>query len=61
MATAKLFALRANAIKAKTIQNPWIVKSITKSSKTKQKLYKNYKNLFETVKKKAAEIYHSGK
>ena len=63
-------------IKAKTIQNPWITKGITKSSKKKQKLYerflkkctpenvqkyKNYKNLFETIKKKAKKIYYSNK
>ena len=55
-------------IKAKTIQNPWITKGITKFSKKKQKLYKrflkkrtpedeqkykNYKDIFETIKKKA--------
>ena len=63
-------------IKTKTIQNPWITKGITKSSKKKQKLYKrflkkrtpqneqkykNYKNLFETIKKKAKKIYYSNK
>ena len=63
-------------IKAKTIQNPWITKGITKSSKKKQKLYerflkkrtpqneqkyKNYKNLFETIKKKGKKIYYSNK
>ena len=63
-------------IKAKTIQNPWITKGITKSSKKKQKLYerflkkrtteneqkyKNYKNLFKTIKKKAKKIYYSNK
>ena len=55
-------------IKAKSFQNPWI----TKFSKKKQKLYerftpqneqkyKNCKNLFETIKKKAKKIYHSNK
>ena len=63
-------------LKAKTIQNSWITKGITKSSKKKQKLherfpkkctphndqkYKNYKNLFETIKKKAKKIYYSNK
>ena len=63
-------------IKAITIQNPWITKGITKSSEKKQKLYerflkkrtpqneqkyKNYKNLFETIKKKAKKIYYSNK
>ena len=63
-------------IKAETIQNPWITKGITKSSKKKQKVYerflkkripeneqkyKNYKNIFETIKKKAKVIYYSNK
>ena len=58
-------------IEAKTNQNPWITKGIRKSSKKKQKVYvrllkkptpkneqqyKNYKNLFETIKKKAKKI-----
>ena len=58
-------------VKAKTNQNPWITKGIRKSSKKKQKVYvrllkkptpkneqqyKNYKNLFETIKKKAKKI-----
>ena len=52
-------------IRAETTQNLWITKDITKSSKKKQKLYerflkkrtplnerkyKNYKNLFKTIK-----------
>ena len=59
--------LKLELKKAKIIQNPWITKVITKSSKRKQKLYerflkkrtpqskqryKNYKNLFETIKRK---------
>ena len=63
-------------IKAKTNQNPWIKKRIRKSFKKKQKLYerflkkrtpqnqqqyKNYKNLFETIEKKAKKIYYSCK
>ena len=63
-------------IKAKIIQNSWITKGITKSSKKKQKLYelffkkrtpeneqkyKNYKNLFETIKKKAKKTYYSSR
>ena len=31
-----------NKIKAKTIQNPWITKGITKFSKKKQKLYERF-------------------
>ena len=60
-------------IKAKAIEKPWITKGITRSSKKKPKLYerflkkrstqneqkcKNYKNLFETIKKKAKKIYY---
>ena len=63
-------------IKAKTIQNHWITKGITKSSKKKQKLYKRflkkaysqseqkyktYKNLFVAILKKAKKIYYSNK
>ena len=58
-------------MKPKTIQNPWITKGIRKSSKKKKKLYKrtpqneqqykNYKNLFETIKKKIKKIYYSNK
>ena len=63
-------------MKAKIIQNPWITKVITKSSKRKQKLYerflkkrtpqneqryKNYKKLLETIKKKAKKTYYSKK
>ena len=63
-------------VKAKTNQSPWITKGIRKSSKKKLKLYerflkkhtpqneqqyKNYKNLFETIKKKAKIIYFSNK
>ena len=60
----------------KTIQNPWIIKDITKPFKKKQNLYdqflkkrtpqneqkyKMYKNLFKTIKKKAKKIYYSKK
>ena len=63
-------------IKAKTNQNPWTTKGIRKSSKKKQKLYegflkkrtpqnkqqcRNFKSLFETIKKKAKKIYYSNK
>ena len=62
--------------KAKTSQNPWITKGIAKSSKKKQKFYerflkkrtlhneqncKNYKNLFEKIKKLQRKISHSEK
>ena len=63
-------------IKAKTIQNSWITKGITTSSKKKKKLYErflkkhtpqneqkytNYQDLLETIKKKAKKIYYSNK
>ena len=57
-------------LKTKHIQSPWITKGIAKSSKRKQKLYekflkhrtreteyKSYKNLFESLKKKAKKKY----
>ena len=63
-------------LKTKHIQSPWITKGIVKSSKRKQKLYekflkhrtratelayKSYKNLFESLKKKAKKKYYSEK
>ena len=63
-------------LKAKHIQSPWTTKGIAKSSKRKQKLYekflkhrtretelayKSYKNLFESLKKKAKKKYYSEK
>ena len=63
-------------LKTKHIQSPWITKGIAKSSKRKQKLYekflkhrtretelayKSYKNLFESLKKKAKKKYYSEK
>ena len=60
-------------LKGKHIQNPWITKAIAKSSKRKQKLYekflkhetretelayKLYKNLFESLWKKAKKKYY---
>ena len=63
-------------LKTKHIQSPWITKGIFKSSKRKQKLYekfrkhrtretelayKSYKNLFESLKKKAKKKYYSEK
>ena len=56
--------------------NPWVTKGIKKSSKRKQKLYekclknrnekneklyKSYKSLFESVKRKSKRIYYSSK
>ena len=63
-------------LKRKHIQSPWITKGNAKSSKRKQKLYekflkyqtrktelayKSYKNLFESLKKKAKKKYYSEK
>ena len=61
-------------VKTKSLLSPWITKGILKSSKRKHKLYdkflkrktytnetnyKNYKNLFETIKFKAKKLYYS--
>ena len=63
-------------LKTKHIQSPWITKGIAKSSKRKQKLYEkflkhrtreaelacnSYKNLFESLKKKAKKKFYSEK
>ena len=63
-------------LKTKHIQSLWITKGIAKSSKRKQKLYKKflkhrtretefayklYKNIFESLKKKAKKKYYSEK
>ena len=59
-------------LKNKDLQSPWITKGITKSSKRKQRLYekflkngnkkneleyKNYKHLFEAVKKHSKKLH----
>ena len=61
-------------LKTKDIQNSWIATGIKKSSKHKQRLYekflktrckkaenahKNYKNLFEQIKKRAKRLHFS--
>ena len=63
-------------LKPQKYNNPWITKGIKKSSKRKQKLsekflknrnekneklYKSYKSLFESVKRKSKRIYYSSK
>ena len=63
-------------LKPQKYNNPWIIKGIKKSSKRKQKLqenfiqnrnekntklYKSYKSLFESVKRKSKRIYYSSK
>ena len=61
-------------VKSKDIQSPWITAGIKKSSKRKQRLYenflkcrsqrneneyKNYKRLFETIKKRSKKLHFS--
>ena len=61
------FSLKTFSVKRKTLQNPWMTKGLLKSSKRKQKLYekfvkkrsprneniyKAYKSLFDSLKKK---------
>ena len=67
-----LFPRKKIKLKVKDIQGPWITIGIKKSSKRKQRLYekflknrsqkteleyKNYKSLFETIKKKCSKKY----
>ena len=66
------FPKKKHIIKSKTLASPWITKGIMKSSKRKQKLYekllkrktikneenyKNYKRLFESVKRRSKASY----
>ena len=61
-------------LKVKDIQSPWITTGIEKFSKRKQRLcdkflktriqkieleYKNYKNLFEAIKKRSKKLHYS--
>ena len=70
----KLFPRKKIKLKLKDIQSPWITSGIKKSSKLKQRLYdkflktrnqkseleyKNYKNLFETIKKSSKKLHYS--
>ena len=63
-------------VKFRSDQSPWITKAIAKSSKKKQRLYekllknrtpkneeiyKTYKNLFETIKRRSKKKFYSGK
>ena len=67
------FPLKDFQIKVKDLQAPWISKGLKKSSKQKQKIYikflknksiqneqicKNYKHLFEKLRKKAKQTYY---
>ena len=62
------FPLKTISVKTKTLENPWMTKGLLKSSKGMQKLYENflkkrtsrnesiykaYKSLFESLKKKS--------
>ena len=67
------FPLKTFSVKRKTLQNPWMTKGLLKSSKRKQKLhekfvkksprneniYKAYKSLFESLKKKSKKNYYT--
>ncbi|XP_065658746.1 uncharacterized protein LOC136083274 [Hydra vulgaris] len=70
----KHFPVEEKEIKLKYLNCPWITKGIRKSSKTKQKLYikylknrnetnvttyKEYKNLFEKIRKNSKRVYYS--
>ncbi|XP_065664776.1 uncharacterized protein LOC136086406 [Hydra vulgaris] len=70
------FPIKVKFIKEKHLKCPWITKGIKKSSKKKQKLhikylknrneanlnvYKQYKNLFEKIKKNSKKNYYSNK
>ena len=70
----KNFPIRKIKIKAKDLESPWITNGIKKSSKKKQRLYqkflktrtekneseyKNYKKLFESVKKRSKNLHFS--
>ena len=68
------FPLKTFSVKRKTLQNAWMTKGLLKSSKRKQKLhekfvrkrsprneniYKAYKSLFESLKKKSKKNYYT--
>ena len=68
------FPLKTISVKKKTLQKPWTTKGLLKLSKRKQKLYekflkkrtsrnesiyKAYKSLFESLKKKSKKIYYT--
>ena len=70
----KAFPIIKLKIKTKTFLSPWMTKGILKSSKKKQKLYekflkhrtvgnlekyKNYKNLFEMIKRRSKKNYYN--
>ena len=68
-----LFPLKDFQIKVKDLKKPWISKGLKKSSNQKQRLYikflkhkstqneqiyKNYKHIFEKLRKKAKQTYY---
>ena len=68
------FPIKKIKIKAKDLKSPWITKGLKKSSKRKQKLYekslkkrnekaekeyRDYKKLFESLKKRSKRMYYS--
>ena len=70
------YPLKTFSVKRKTLQNPWMTKGLSKSPKRKQKLYekfmkkrrqrneniyKAYKSLFESLKKKFKKNYYTRK
>ena len=72
----KFFPKLKATLKSKKTYSPWITRGIAKSSKRIQKFYekflksrshlnetnyKNYKNLFETIKHKSKKAYYSEK
>ena len=67
------FPIKKIKLKAKGIQSPWITSGIKETSKREQRMhekflktrnqkmeleYKNYKNLFETIKKRSKELHY---
>ena len=70
----KNFPIKEHIVKTKDLLTPWMTKGMKKSSKQKQKLYikylkrkneaseieyKNYKNLFEKLRKKSKQSYYA--
>ena len=68
------FLSKLSPLKKKTLQKPWMTKGLLKSSKRMQKLYekffkkrttrnesiyKAYKSLFESLKRKSKKIYYT--
>ena len=73
-AITKRYTFHANAMNPKKLKTPWLSKELKKFSKTKQRLYikflknksseseekyKNYRNLFEKLKRKSKKNYYA--